>query len=206
MTESEVVEIIRKVVNKLAYKFRFGYHDLEDIKQTGFMFAIEGMDKYDETQPLINFLYVHVKNRLANFKRNNYERLDSPCDNCQHSNIGEYSMSCAIHHTSLEECPIYSKWVVRNNTKKNLMCPIEFDMVNDEHENGMSKSSRVVEHIINQEIFDIIETSLPVRFRKDWILWKNGEFVPKTNRIKLLDTIYIILEEHNIDVTATETW
>ena len=72
--EEEVLEIIEIVATRLCHKFKFGYHTAEDIKQQARMFAWEGLDKYDEIRPLENFLWTHVRNRLYNFKRNNYSR------------------------------------------------------------------------------------------------------------------------------------
>jgi hypothetical protein len=37
---------------------------------------MEAMNRYDEVRPLENFLSIHIKNRLKNFKRDNYYRPD----------------------------------------------------------------------------------------------------------------------------------
>jgi len=76
MTESEVSETISKVARRLAPKFTFGPYDVEDIFQEAFIIGIEGLDKYDEARPLSNFMFTHISNRLKNFKRDNYYRLD----------------------------------------------------------------------------------------------------------------------------------
>ena len=82
MTEKQVIQIINNIANRLAGKFKFGYHDLEDMKQQARLFAWEGMENYDGIRPLENFLWTHVRNRLYNFKRNNFGRPDKPCDSC----------------------------------------------------------------------------------------------------------------------------
>ena len=79
--EQEVMDIITSISNKLASKFKFGYHDIDDMKQQAMLFAWEGLENYDGIRPLENFLWVHVKNRLYNFKRNNYSRPNKPCEN-----------------------------------------------------------------------------------------------------------------------------
>ncbi len=56
MTEAEVLATMTRVVDRIAHKYRFGYFDIEDIKE--------------------NFLAVHVSNRLKNFKRDNFFRPD----------------------------------------------------------------------------------------------------------------------------------
>ena len=74
MTESEVLEIINKICDRYAYKFKFGYFEPEDIRQEAFIIAVDALDRYEEGRPLENFLAVHVKNRLNNFKRDKYYR------------------------------------------------------------------------------------------------------------------------------------
>ena len=76
MSEEEVVSTINKVASRLAHKFTFAFYELEDIKQEAFIIAMEAMNRYDEKKPLENFLFVHVANRLKNFKRDNYFRQD----------------------------------------------------------------------------------------------------------------------------------
>ena len=56
MDETEVIAIIDRIANRLAAKFKFGYHELEDMKQQARLFAWEGMENYDGVRPLDNFL------------------------------------------------------------------------------------------------------------------------------------------------------
>ena len=76
MSEQEVVDTITKVARHLAPKYVFASYDIEDIFQEAFIIGIEGLEKYDEKRPLSNLLFTHISNRLKNFKRNNYYRLD----------------------------------------------------------------------------------------------------------------------------------
>lgn len=76
MTQQEVVDCISRVARHLAPKFVFASYDIEDIFQEAFIIGIEGLDKYDESRPLSKFMFTHISNRLKNFKRNNYYRLD----------------------------------------------------------------------------------------------------------------------------------
>lgn len=77
MTEQEVIETITKVVDRQAAKFRFGYYEVEDMRQEAFIIAMDALDRYDEKRPLENFLAVHVNNRLKNFKRDNFYRMNN---------------------------------------------------------------------------------------------------------------------------------
>ena len=72
MTEEQVLKVIDKIADRYAYKFRFGYFEADDIRQEAKIIAMDALDRYEEGRPLENFLAVHVKNRLNNFKRDKY--------------------------------------------------------------------------------------------------------------------------------------
>ena len=76
MTEEQVITTINTVSSRLANKYTFPNYEAEDIEQEAFIIGMEAMDRYDENRPLENFLSVHIKNRLSNFKRDNYYRPD----------------------------------------------------------------------------------------------------------------------------------
>jgi DNA-directed RNA polymerase specialized sigma24 family protein len=76
MTEDEVIATITRIANRLAPRYVFASYDAEDIFQEAFMMGMAGLESYDESRPLSNFLFTHISNRLKNFKRDNYFRLD----------------------------------------------------------------------------------------------------------------------------------
>ena len=76
MTEEQVVATISRISSRLANKYTFPNYEAEDIEQEAFIIGMEAMDRYDELRPLENFLSIHIKNRLSNFKRDKYYRPD----------------------------------------------------------------------------------------------------------------------------------
>ena len=107
-TEQEVVDIIDRVVNRIAHKFKFGYHTIDDMKQYGRMEAIMGIEKdYNPDLPLENFLYSHVHNRLFNIKRNQFKRPDKPCFKCSLNAYNKEDDSCNAYFEEME-CKWYA--------------------------------------------------------------------------------------------------
>ncbi len=76
LSEQEVIDVITRVAKKLAPKFVFASYEAEDIEQEAFLMGVEGLERYDSSKPLENFMYAHINNRLKNFKRDNYYRFD----------------------------------------------------------------------------------------------------------------------------------
>jgi hypothetical protein len=75
-TEQEVVDMILATAKRLAPKYVFPGHGIEDIEQQAALLGIEALEGYDEQYSLKSFLFTHINNRLQIFKRDEYYRLD----------------------------------------------------------------------------------------------------------------------------------
>jgi len=187
--EHEVIEIIQTIANKLATKFKFGYHDIEDMKQQAMLFACEGLENYDGIRPLENFLWVHVKNRLYNFKRNNYSRPNKPCDNCP---FKAYVNGECTKYADMTSCDLYAKWIARNDKKKTLMSTYEY------HDINFSATEDFIDSITSKRIFNLIDQNIPIHMREDWIRFINKAKLTKSKKDILLEYIQSIISENDI--------
>ena len=170
MTEAEVLATMTRVVDRIAHKYRFGYFDIEDIKQEAFIIAMEAMERYDEARPLENFLAVHVSNRLKNFKRDNFFRPDY--------------------------VPPSGKITNDNNTKRFLMEPLDIDNIRDEHERNMRGDDNIVDELAKKELMGIVDASLDMSLRSDYLRILHGVYVPKPRREQIYEAIMQILREY----------
>ena len=160
------------------------------MKQQVALFAWQGLENYDGVRPLENFLWVHVRNRLYNFKRNNYARPDLPCDNCP---LKAYVNRRCTAFDSRMQCDIYVKWHDRNLTKKNLMSTKEsVDSVDH-------KSSSLEDKLLSKDIYDLINSNIPISLREDWLRYVNKLKLPKNKREALFSIVLDILKENGID-------
>lgn len=189
--ETEFLETIENISKKLAHKFKFGYHDVEDMKQQIMVFALEGLRSYDKNRPLENFLWTHVRNRLFNFKRDNYQRPDKPCKTCpffKHNLCTEYANQL--------DCSLYKNWYTRNNSKKNLM---HLNTI-EELKEYLPTNQQPCNNPEHNEIIDLIEAELNGEEREIYLRLKNGSKVNKASLNKLLDKIReIIVCQENED-------
>ena len=193
MTEDEVVQTINLIAHRLAGKFKFGYHELEDMKQQARLFAWEGLENYDGVRPLENFLWTHVRNRLYNFKRNNFGRPDKPCDTCpffdmSFSNSNRYP--CKAYDNE-QECDLYAGWLKRNTAKRNIMNTANLDI-------DVKQGNRLDDALDQKHIFNIVDQAIPVYYREDWIRFVNSLKLPKSRRQNIVEIINSILEENDI--------
>lgn len=191
--EEDFLEVWEKISKKLGYKFKFGYHSHEDMKQQAAIFALEGLKNYDNSRPLENFLWIHVRNRLFNYKRDNYQRPDKPCLSCPLFN--SKTKECT-EFTDKNDCSLYTSWTKRNDAKKNIMKPIGIDVVS-ENANELSNNN-FLSNLSNKEIINIIDKNISIKNRPLFLKVISGSKVLKNDFKKLLNEIHKILKNHDI--------
>lgn len=193
--ESDFLAALEKVSNKLARKYRFAYHDLEDMKQQAAIFALEGLESYDNNRPLENFLWTHVRNRLFNFKRNNYQRPDKPCLKCPlHDPHNQKSSSGCEKYNNKNDCDLYNAWSKRNETKKNIMAPKNMDNISDYNNLKQYDPSSILD---NSEIIKLLDNKIyKPEYRESYLKLKNGIKINAAELNKLKIYILNILEEN----------
>ena len=195
--ETEFLNIVDIIAKKLAYKFKFGYHDFDDMKQQISIFALEGLKNYDHKRPLENFLWTHVRNRLFNYKRDNYQRPDKPCLACPlYDPLCKKSSSTCESYSNKEDCSLYSSWLSRNNTKKNLMYLTTIDEIKDYGNSFTSNENLLSNTVASNEIFNLLEIHLKDDYRTLYLKVKNGNKINKADMDKLTLKLREILSEH----------
>jgi len=76
-TYDEVMDTMKRVIDRIAPKYVFYGYPINDIKQESYIICIEALERYDENRPLENFLSVNLSNRLKNFIRDNHFMANS---------------------------------------------------------------------------------------------------------------------------------
>ena len=135
MITPEQTNAVEEVLKGLCSKFRFGYYDEDDMKQEGWIFALDALERYDGKRPLINFLRVHIRNRFISLRRNKLSRYEPPCTQCPF-----YDPDCKKSNNKCSEfvnkldCDKWDSWIKRNTSKENLMRPIDLDSVTEDND------------------------------------------------------------------------
>lgn len=192
ISQQDFVAALENISKKLVYKFKFGYHSIEDMKQQAAIFAMEGLQNYDNSRPLENFLWTHVRNRLFNYKRDNYYRPDNVCASCPFFDpANKKSNNQCAKFDNKNDCDIYSQWTNRNSLKKNIMQPS-----NIENEYDMTNSSNFFSSISNKEIIDMIEDKIHTKYRESYLKLKSGNKISKQELAKLKTHIQSLIQDH----------
>ena len=191
LTEAEVLAVIESAVAYLAPSFKFGYFDIEDMKQEGTIFCLEAMDSFDfskSTQDnvadaLLTFLKTHVRWRFLNMRRKQLTRVEPPQCDCD---------LCINDSEDRLDCSKYSHWIKRNISKKSLMEPFDVDEI---HSMAASTSQNIDDIVVSSDILAILDEHIPANMRADYKRFVEGVSISKSKRERLISHIKIILAE-----------
>jgi hypothetical protein len=198
VTEQEFLEVLNNISKRLVHKFRFGYHDIDDMKQQAAIFAMEGLEKFDNKRPLENFLWTHVRNRLFNYKRNNYQRPDKPCLTCPlYDPFYKNSSNQCSKYKNKDDCELYYSWYERNNSKKNIMAFHSIDSVGEKED--IKDPFNITQ---NKEIIDYLDANIvKPEYRESYLKLKNGLKLSKPILEKLKIYIMEIMKNFKKDTS-----
>lgn len=195
VTEQDFLNVLDNISKRLAYKFKFGYHEYEDMKQQAAIFAIEGLQKYDQKRPLENFLWTHVRNRLFNYKRNNYQRPDKPCLSCPLFDKSRASQ-CSKYDNK-NDCELYSNWKNRNENKKNIMKPHSIHNDADNEDTPIPDKHDPSNFLQNQEIINFLDSNIIIsEYREIYLKLKHGVKINKPLLDKLKIHIQTLMKDY----------
>lgn len=191
VSEEEFLLVLDNISKRLAHKFKFAYHNFEDMKQQAAIFALEGLEKYDNSRPLENFLWTHVRNRLFNYKRNNYQRPDKPCFKCEFYDKGcLQSTNECTKYTDKYSCQLYASWSKRNESKKNIVQPKYIE------DHNIFASENITNFIQNKEIINFLDNNIESEYRESYLKLKHGVKIPKSQLVKLQKYIFKLMENN----------
>lgn len=191
VSTEEFLLVLDNISKRLANKFRFAYHSIEDMKQQAAIFALEGLKNYDKKRPLENFLWTHVRNRLFNYKRNNYQRPDKPCHSCPfYDKACKLSINQCEKYKNKNDCELYSSWAKRNEAKKNIIQPNYID-------SSFSHPTHSAPLLENNELIKFLDSNIQSEYREIYLKLKHGIKVNKADIKKLKTHIDKLMEDHN---------
>lgn len=193
LTEADAIDAIEYAVVRLAKRYAFGYHDVDDIKQFGRMFGLNAVARWDGKRPFSHFVYVHIKNRLSNLKRDKLRRTDAPCAKCH---AGELCQDDG------DFCPAYREWYERNQAKANIMQPMDLGNVGADSESRMRLESHAESDAETAELLALIDMKLPVRLRAAYLKMRAGVPVSRDDRAEIEECVRGILGGPDADADA----
>lgn len=189
MTEQQVIEIVESIIARLSNKYTFGFHAQQDIAQEAWLFAIDGLERHDGKRPLENFLFVHIRNRLINFRRDKFTRKDIPCKRCPFYKRNEIMDDKCGKFDKRMDCPEFAVWKQRNHLKKELCS----SNCNVSTYDSIDLPSNVNQDTEIKELKALIDKHLDISLRADYLKMLAGVSVPKTKKMQIENAIKSII-------------
>lgn len=166
----EQLDTIVMIAKQLAPQFVFPGHVREDMIQVGIMIGLKVLPKYNPTLPLENFMRVHMRRRLINYKRDNY---------CRYEKVTDPDRAAKLADT--------------NKMRQNLMSPIDVDEV----AHTITHQSVAHEEVAFKELVQIIQAKLPAKLRADYLRMLDDVSIPGARRIAVQEAVMEIMREYH---------
>ena len=169
----EQLEIIQRVIQRIAPKYKFAYYETGDIEQESYLICLEALENYDPSRPLENFIAKHLSNRLKTLRRNKYYRQNIPEDNKSHAAL--------------------------NENKKNLMDLKSFSSIKEDSPDFLSLMyyhDDFDETLSSSEAVNKVLDNLSPEMRNDFQRLANGVSIKHYRKKVLVDKIKEILGEN----------
>lgn len=170
-TPDELIRIVEDIAKQLVDKFTFGPFEYRDIKQQCYLEALKAINRttgkcYDKSRPLKDFLFIHIKNRLHNFERDNSYRGHNPCKTCPfYDKMFKGSDNQCLKFTQRLECELYANHRRWNDAKMSLYGAA--DQV--DRPEACQEGEPIIEELCRQELLDLIDRELPADIRPDFL-------------------------------------
>lgn len=172
LDEKKLLEVIKEVAPPHCKKYSFPGHTEEDMMQIAIMEGIDGAHRWDGKRPLKNFLSIHIRNRLYNYKRNNYSRMEPPCKKCP-LNAFLPPDGCSAFKTRMD-CELFKTWHEKNQDRQNINNAMGFEVVSDINEKSMKIDAIFDTEIDVKQLLTKIDSEISGEFRKDYLIYING--------------------------------
>jgi hypothetical protein len=168
-TEEEVLKAIEKAVNILAPSFVFGPYDIDDIKQQGFEFALEVLEKekYDP-EPAARELPLHAPP----------QPLHQPP--AEQASAGTTRRASGATPATLPRrgrrgpLPEVPKWLAGTQSKANLCNPLAPRQRVRRAGAADPRPSTVEQDAETAELLGLIDAKLPIEFRQTYLQMRAG--------------------------------
>jgi hypothetical protein len=125
-------------------------------------------------------------------KRDKFFRLSPPCNKCKHSLCSKTGLLCKKFN-DFGECKVYSKWLKRNEMKRNIAAPISLSSVTFEEYDALTIEDNKDAEIDYRDFLQKIEDKIPLNMRGLFLKMKYNTFLTKGEKNKLRQIIEEIL-------------
>lgn len=195
VSETEFVDVVDKIANKLASGYKFGMYDVDDIKQEVYIIVLKpdkkgksALDRWDGVRSLYKFLLNHIQNRLNNLKRDEWFRATCPCPKCDNREQGN------TKHKNKQHCDKYKLWKQRNSMKANIAGLAQLSEDYDVEDDRNS-----IEIFLSKELMEFIDERLDIQLRPFYLKMRSGVYVKDKDKHRVVTEVKRILVEFNKD-------
>lgn len=203
MEKEKVVEIVEEFSGYLGQVYKFGFYELEDMKQEAILRCLEAVNNknYDNTKSLKQYLFMVTKNHFKNLLRKYRQKNEPPCLTCPFFDPGmKTSVNQCNKFLNKEDCKEFSDFKQKCATRESILSPCDIHNLSDEEKERLVINIDTLDTIADTELYIYIDKHLNPSMRSDFLRLLSGINIREDNKKTIQREIALIIRDGGFEI------
>lgn len=172
MDNEKVIEAVNKFAGYLASVYKFGFYEIDDLKQEAMVRAFQAMNNgtYDDSKDLDQYLFMTVKNHFKNIHRKYRQQNKPPCLTCPlYDPNFKSSLNQCSEYADKNDCQPFNEFINKYENRQSLLQPSDITSISDEDKNELVIDYNLLEDLAQTELYDYVDRNIAPLVRNDFL-------------------------------------
>ena len=204
MEKDKIVEIVDKFSGYLAQMYKFGFYEIEDLKQEAVLRSLEAINNktYDDSKSLEKYLFMVVQNHFKNLLRKYRQKNEPPCLTCPLFDPEmKFSKNQCTKFVNKDDCSEYSNFDKKYKARQSILSPADLSSISEDQQAQLVVEYDYVKTLEDTELYECINRCLPPLLRADFLRMLSGVRINVENTRQVQKAVAIILIDNNFEIT-----
>lgn len=203
MDNEKIIEAVEKFSSYLASVYKFGFYEIDDLKQEAMVRAFQAMNNgtYDESKDLDQYLFMTVKNHFKNIHRKYRQQNKPPCLTCPLYDPGfKSSLNQCVEYADKNDCEPFNSFNNKYKNRLSLLQPSDIATISEDDKNQLVIEYNLLEDLSQTELFDYVDKNISPEIRGDFLRMLSGVKINSENTKRVQREVVAILIEGGFEI------
>lgn len=204
MDKDKVVEIVEEFSGYLGQIYKFGFYELEDMKQEAVLRCLEALNNnnYDETKSLKQYLFMVVKNHFKNLLRKYRQKNEPPCLTCPFFDAAmKSSDNQCTKFINKNDCKEFSEFQKKCSVRESILSPHDIGSLSEIEKEQLTVEYDILENMADTELYLYIDEHLKPYLRSDFLRLLSGINIKEENKKIIQREVALIIRDGGFEIT-----
>lgn len=196
MDNEKVIEAVEKFSGYLASVYKFGFFEIDDLKQEAMVRAFQVVNNgtYDESKDLDQYLFTAVKNHFKNIHRKYRQKNEPPCLTCPLFDPGfKSSLNQCREYADKNDCEPFNSFNNKYKNRQSLLQPADIASISETDKEQLVIEYNLLDDLAQTELYDYVDKNISPEIRSDFLRMLSGIKISSENTKRVQKEIALIL-------------